>query len=172
MKTTSLLAIAILLLTGWGDAPTYARTSGPTDREVASFVRLVNQHRIARGLPALIWDDRVAAVAREKSRDMRDKEYFSHTWSDGRPTWPRLTAHGVRYAAAGENIAWGQPTGSAVLRSWLHSRGHRKNIEDRAFTHHGVAKVGVYWTHIFIRPRREAPARREDSGRDRTGSRL
>lgn len=154
---TLLLTIAILLLTGGTCAMTPlaspARTGGPTDREVASFVKLVNRHRTAKGLPALIWDDRVAAVAREKSRDMHERDYFGHTWSDGRKSWPRLRARGVSYTAAGENIAWGQPSGSDVLRSWLNSRGHRKNIENGTFTHHGVARVGIYWTHILVRLR-------------------
>ena len=147
------VATLALLLSGVFVASPAARTNGPTDPEVASFVKLVNQYRTHRGLRPLIWDDRVAAIAREKCRDMRDHDSFSHTWSNGRPTWDRLRARGVDFSAAGENIAWGQPTGSAVLQSWLHSRGHRKNIENGAFTHHGVAKVGAYWTHVFVRLR-------------------
>jgi uncharacterized protein YkwD len=149
--TRGSLTISILMLLlacGTGEAAT-----GPADPEVVSFVRLVNAHRVSRGLPALVWDGRAAAVARAHSRDMLDHHYFSHSWSDGGSTWTRLNARGVTYSKAGENIAWGQPTGSAVLRSWLHSPGHRKNIEDRSFTHHGVAKVGTYWTHVFFRPR-------------------
>lgn len=145
------LTIAILMLF---TCQTCEAVSGPTDREVASFVTLVNAHRVSRGLPALIWDNRAAAVARAHSRDMRDHRYFSHSWSDGGSTWDRLKARGVTYSQAGENIAWGQKTGRAVLTSWLNSRGHRENIENRSFTHHGVAKVGPYWTHVFFRPRR------------------
>lgn len=137
---------ALLLACGEGIAS--------TDPEVAQFVTLVNAHRVSRGLPALIWDNRAAAVARAHSRDMRDHRYFSHSWSDGGSTWDRLKARGVTYSQAGENIAWGQKTGRAVLTSWLNSRGHRENIENRSFTHHGVAKVGPYWTHVFFRPRR------------------
>jgi uncharacterized protein YkwD len=114
----------------------------------------MNAHRVARGLPALVWDSRLAAVAEAHSRDMFRRHYFSHTWSDGSSTFERLADKGIAYSAAGENIAWGQPTGSAVLRSWLGSRGHRKNIENRAYTRHGVAKVGPYWTHVFLRPPR------------------
>jgi len=144
------LIVLMVLACGTGHAA--ARTTGPADPEVASFVRLLNAHRISRGLPPLLWDNRVAAVARAHSRDMSHGHYFSHTWSDGRLSWGRLTARGVTYSQAGENIAWGQTTGRAVLESWLHSPGHRKNIENGSFTAHGVGKVGAYWTHIFIRP--------------------
>jgi len=131
-----------------------AATTGPKDPEVATFVTLMNAHRVSRGLPALVWDDRLASIAEAHSRDMLRHHYFSHTWSDGRLTWSRLNARRIAYSRAGENIAMGQETGRAVLDSWLHSPGHRKNIENRSFTRHGVAKVGPYWTHVFIRPAR------------------
>jgi len=134
-----------------------ARTTGPTDPEVASFVKLMNAHRVSIGLAPLVWDRRAAAVAKAHSQDMLDRDYFSHKSPNGRTTWDRLAARGVTYSRAGENIAWGQRTGSAVLRSWLRSRGHRENIEQDSYTHHGVGKVGPYWTHVFIRPR-GAPA--------------
>ncbi len=129
-----------------------ARTTGPTDREVASFVKLMNAHRRSLGLSALIWDSRAAAVAKAHSRDMLHRNYFSHTTPEGRTTWDRLAARGVTYSRAGENIAWGQTTGRAVLEAWLDSPGHRENIERDSYTHHGVGKVGTYWTHVFIRP--------------------
>lgn len=64
---------------------------------------------------------------------------------------PLVWHAGVAYSAAGENIAYGSSTGSAVLTAWLDSSGHRANIENANFTHHGVGKAGTYWTHVFIR---------------------
>ena len=133
--------------------------TGPIDREVASFVRLMNKHRVSRGLPALAWDRGAAVVAQAHSRDMYDRHYFSHTSPEGSSMRERLAERHITYSRAGENIAWGQGTGSAVLTAWLRSRGHRKNIETGSFTHHGVAKVGTYWTHVFIRPRRTSASR-------------
>jgi uncharacterized protein YkwD len=129
-----------------------ARTAGPTDREVASFVKLMNEYRRSLGLSPLIWDSRVAAVAKAHSRDMYERDYFSHTTPEGRTTWDRLAARRVTYSRAGENIAWGQTTGRAVLEAWLNSPHHRENIEREGYTHHGVGRVGTYWTHVFIRP--------------------
>jgi uncharacterized protein YkwD len=136
-----------------------ARTTGPTDPEVVSFVKLMNRHRVALGLSALIWDSRAAAVAQAHSRDMFNRHYFSHTSLDGRSTWDRLAARGITYWQAGENLAWGQGTGSAVLAAWLRSPGHRENIENASFTHHGVGRVGTYWTHVLIRPMKATPLR-------------
>lgn len=137
-----------------------ARAHGPTDPEIASFVKLMNAHRIARGLPALIWDSRVAAVAKSHSQHMVDEDFFSHTTPDGVTTWDRLAARGITYSRAGENIAWGQKTGRAVFKGWIDSPGHRSNIEQESYTHHGVGKVGTRWTHIFVRPRSSARASR------------
>jgi len=165
----TILAVLLLAFGGSGAATPLrvsshtrdsARATGPADPEVAAFVTLMNAHRVSRGLPALVWDRRLADVAEAHSRDMFRRHYFSHTWSDGHSTWDRLAAHGVDYSQAGENIAWGQSTGRAVLMSWLDSPGHRRNIENGSYTHHGVGKVGVYWTHVFIRPIGTSPPNR------------
>jgi uncharacterized protein YkwD len=145
-------------------ADTSKRATGPTDSEVASFIRRVNSYRVSRGLPALVWDRRAAAVAKAHSRDMFDEGYFSHMSPNGRSLRDRLKAGSLDYSRAGENIAWGQTTGREVLSAWLRSKGHRRNIESRDFTHHGVGKVGPYWTHLLLRPMRhrengEDPAR-------------
>jgi uncharacterized protein YkwD len=169
-RCAALTIVAVVLLAcrkgGAATAPSVAShtrapapATGPIDREVVSFVKLMNAHRISMGLSALVWDSRAAAVAQAHSRDMFDRHYFSHTSPDGRSTWDRLAARGVTYSQAGENIAWGQGTGSAALRAWLRSPGHRANIEHSSYTHHGVGKVGTYWTHIFIRPTRAPPLR-------------
>ena len=64
-----------------------------------------------------------------------------------------MTAAGISYQAAAENIAQGYSTGQAVLNGWLGSTGHRENIENGNYTHHGVGYVedGHYWTHVFAR---------------------
>lgn len=131
----------------------------PIDHEIASFIKLMNAHRVSLGLSALVWDSRLAAVAQAHSRAMFDRHYFSHKWPGGGSTWDRLAARGVSYSQAGENIAWGQTTGSATLRAWLRSPGHRANIEHGSYTHHGVGKVGTYWTHVFIRATGPSQAR-------------
>ena len=126
---------------------------GPTDAETVSFVQLMNAHRVSIGLSVLAWDPNVAAVATAHSQDMEDRDFFSHTNPDGESPGDRLTEAGVTYRAWGENIAWGYATGSAVLSAWLASEGHRANIENSYFTHHGVGKVGTIWTHVFLRPK-------------------
>jgi uncharacterized protein YkwD len=84
--------------------------------------------------------------------------FFSHTNPDGLSPFDRLNAAGVDFTAAGENIAYGYPSASAVLSAWLGSSGHRANIENGNYTHHGVGLEGTHWTHVFIRRPVSAPA--------------
>jgi uncharacterized protein YkwD len=41
--------------------------------------------------------------------------------------------------AAGENVAYGYPSGRAVVRAWMHSPGHRANILSRTYRGMGLA---------------------------------
>ncbi len=118
---------------------------------VAEFVTLVNAHRTALGLALLEWDAEVAGVAQAHSEDMVARGFFSHVNPDGDSPFDRLRAAGIAYAAAGENIAYGYPTPATVLEAWLGSDGHRANIENANYTHHGVGLAGTHWTHVFVR---------------------
>lgn len=58
------------------------------------------------------------------------------------------------FHALGENIAYGYPTAAAVMRAWMHSTGHRRNILSRRFTRIGLGLAytdgGVpYWVQNF-----------------------
>ena len=116
---------------------------------------LVNQERAKVGLSALKDNWQLARVARYKSEDMRDKNYFSHTSPTYGSPFDMIKNFGIKYMAAGENIAMGQPTAAAVMKSWMNSPGHKSNILSKNFTELGVgvakSKSGsVYWTQQFI----------------------
>jgi len=135
--------------------PTAPLLGGGTsdDARVQMFVQLVNAYRQSIGLNALIWDQTAADVAFEHSRDMVLRGYFSHDTPEGVTPAERLSAAGIRFSVAGENIAFGYLNADAVLQAWLDSPDHRANIEYPGFTHHGVGRYGTYWTHVFYTPR-------------------
>jgi uncharacterized protein YkwD len=82
---------------------------------------------------------------------MRDRDFFSHSNPDGEEPFDRMSDAGISYAGAAENIASGYASAEAVLNGWLNSSGHRANIENGSYTHHGIGYVeeGNYWTHVF-----------------------
>ncbi|MEA1854806.1 CAP domain-containing protein [Cytobacillus sp. FSL W7-1323] len=49
-----------------------------------------------------------------------------------------LTANGVTYLTAGENIAKGYTSPKAVVQGWMNSEGHRANILNGNFTEIGI----------------------------------
>lgn len=119
-------------------------------------IALVNQERTKRGLPALKANWQLSRVARFKSEDMRDRNYFSHTSPTYGSPFNMMRAFGITYTAAGENIAAGQTSAASVMQSWMNSPGHRQNILSPQFTQIGVGYASGgsyrhYWTQMFIR---------------------
>jgi uncharacterized protein YkwD len=53
--------------------------------------------------------------------------------------------------AVGENIAVGQLTPKEVMKDWMNSPGHRKNILHSEFAEIGIGLFGDYWVQNFGR---------------------
>lgn len=115
-------------------------------------IKLVNVERAKAGLPALKNDWQLARVAEDKSQDMHDKNYFSHTSPTYGSPFTMMKNYGITYKSAGENIAKGQRSAQEVVNAWMNSAGHRANILNKNYTHIGVGYVsdGNYWTQMFI----------------------
>jgi len=113
---------------------------------------LTNAERQKAGLKALQTDGNLMKSARQKSTDMATKGYFSHTSPTYGSPFDQMKANGVTYKSAAENIAMGQRTAAEVVKGWMESPGHRKNILTPGFTHIGIGydKNGNYWTQQFI----------------------
>lgn len=115
-------------------------------------IRLTNIERQKAGLKPLTEDWELSRVARHKSNDMAQNNYFSHTSPTYGSPFNMMKAYGIAYRTAGENIAKGQRTPQQVVNAWMNSSGHRANILNPNFTHIGVGydKNGHYWTQMFI----------------------
>lgn len=118
-------------------------------------ISLTNQERAKYGLKALAHDWELSRVARYKSVDMRDKNYFSHTSPTYGSPFTMMKNFGIAYRSAGENIAAGQTTAAEVVRAWMNSPGHRANILNQGYTRIGVGYAAGgsqrhYWTQMFI----------------------
>ena len=127
------------------------------DNSVLSYesevVRLVNEIRVKNGLNKLTEDWELSRVARYKSQDMKDNNYFSHTSPVYGSPFQMMKNFGISYKSAAENIAKGQSTPQAVVNAWMNSSGHRANILNSSYNRIGVGYVknGNYWTQMFIR---------------------
>ncbi len=117
-------------------------------------IALVNQERKKMGLQPLKRNWEVSRVAWYKSKDMAVNDYFSHNSAVYGSPFDMLSGFKIPYRYAGENIAKGQKTATAVMNAWMNSSGHRANILNKNFNQIGVGfyeKDGVlYWTQMFI----------------------
>lgn len=122
-------------------------------------IKLVNAERSKRGLQTLSANWELCRVARYKSQDMINKNYFSHTSPTYGSPFNMMETFGIKFSAAGENIAMGQRNAAEVMNSWMNSPGHRSNILSPTYTEIGVglAKSSsgrYYWTQMFIKTMR------------------
>jgi uncharacterized protein YkwD len=114
----------------------------------------INQHRRSIGLSDLIMLEQASQKATEHSMDMaKRKTGFGHEGFDTRVKYIAKNTGAV--SAAAENIAYGQLSAKEVVDGWLHSPGHKRNIEGNyTYTGIGLAKDRdgvIYFTQIFIR---------------------
>jgi uncharacterized YkwD family protein/spore coat assembly protein SafA len=118
-------------------------------------LHLVNEERKKAGLRPLEMDWELSRVARMKSQDMAQKNYFSHQSPTYGSPFAMMKQFGISFKQAGENIASGQRTPQEVMDSWMKSPGHRANILKPDYTHIGVGyfrggSYGHMWTQMFI----------------------
>lgn len=112
-------------------------------------VCLVNNERSRRGLRRLSLDRRLSSAARAHTRDMVRRRYFAHVSRSGGDVVDRLNRvgymRGARRWLVGENLAWGggnRSTPRQIMRSWMHSPGHRRNILNPRFRELGIGVLG------------------------------
>lgn len=147
-----LLFFAILL----SSFSLFAQGGGEKEKMEEDILYYVNKHREGIGLPILKMNDDITQAANAHSRDMASKKIpFGHDGFDER--MGRLLKLLKPANAAAENVAEGSKSAKDVVELWLHSSGHRKNIEGNYNTTGiGIATAEdgtLYFTQIFINRR-------------------
>jgi len=99
-------------------------------------------------------DPEILRVARIKSKDMIDNNYFSHNSPIYGTPFQMLKNFRISYKAAGENIA-GNSSVEAAFRDWMNSSGHKANILSDSFNYTGIgivegSKYGKIFTQVFV----------------------
>ena len=159
-------ALAIALLFGISSVFTFAAPSETfawdknsfSSSSAADLVALTNRSRASAGLRALKVDSKLAGVARWRSKDMIERDYFSHSIPGYGKVWDKLRAIGYCYKVGGENIGWNNYPDdiatAAIHKMFMGSAGHRANILGKAWD---VIGIGAYkgptgkkmWTVLF-----------------------
>ncbi len=109
---------------------------------------LLNHQRKLHGRRALEPNRKLARAARKHASDMDERKYFSHTTPGGVSFVDRIMRQDYvdpgEGWTLGENLAWGSyqlATPKSIVRSWMHSPGHRANILNPQFREIGIGVV-------------------------------
>ena len=173
LKITFVFIICVLCITGNAqskerDALSYRSSSSDIDiTQLEKKIHdLINKERAKRGLSVLSWDKSLHKVARKYSKDMVERNFFSHNDPDGSSFYDRYKTEGVecRIRVGGttcigaENIAqdnifssyfykngelfpdWNTEgeIAASVVKLWMNSKGHRANILTPYFKRQGI----------------------------------
>lgn len=110
-------------------------------------VRLTNIEREKVNAEPLTIYEPAMNLAREKSQDMVDNDYFSHADLEGEYLFYDLKEY---TSSLGENIAFAQTTPEEVIEKWLSQPNYRDNILDTDYKYIGVGFVDYVWTQMFL----------------------
>ncbi len=136
-----------------------ASTSGSATYGLSTNERLmynlVNQDRIGNGLSPLTLDMALVNLARMKSQDMYQNNYFSHTSPTYGSAYDMEKKAGLSYTIMGaENIAKA-PTVQYTEQAFMNSPGHRANILNSQHNTIGIGitdtQSGVVVTQLFAK---------------------
>ena len=109
----------------------------------------LNVIRLVLGLDPLRMDPKLCAAARDHSRDMREKNFFSHTSPvDGKRT-PSARASRFGTGASSENIYRGSEKAVMANKAWFESPGHHKNMLRDGASVMGAGRYHQHWTQMF-----------------------
>jgi uncharacterized protein YkwD len=120
--------------------------------EQKQILDLTNIIRGRHQVQPVEWHEKAAEVAYGHSKEMFEKDYFSHTSPVSGDLADRLMNAGVLYSQAGENIAANYIDAPATVEGWLNSEGHRKTMLNEDYTHLGIGVFHKHYTQNFIIP--------------------
>ena len=139
--------------------------------------QLMNGARVNNGMAPVQSHGTLVGLARWRSQDMLNQDYFSHTIAGcGCQVYAYYDSNGLSYVWGGENIGWnsGLADGDspvAVHNQFMNSSGHRANVLNPSWTHGGVGGAAAdnyafqgyvqntrMYTELFMQAAGAAPA--------------
>lgn len=131
-----------------------ARTGSTAWRK--DMLAQVNAIRQQAGVAPVVLCANLTSAAQDYATLMATKNHYGHVGLDGSQPWDRIAATGYKWSGAGENIAGGFDTTTAVMDGWRASPGHYANLVNPAYTHIGLGRAldasstyHSYWVQDF-----------------------
>jgi uncharacterized protein YkwD len=106
---------------------------------------LINNYRTASGLNAIAYEPTLTYIAKFRSQDLMDRNYWSHYTPEGTTVFNLFRENGVQYKIGGENLGQATPAdvGSpeAFMNAWQNSSSHNANMLRVGYNYIGVGMV-------------------------------
>ncbi|KAJ1963794.1 hypothetical protein GGI12_001831 [Dipsacomyces acuminosporus] len=134
-------------------APSPVYTSSPPPPTYSDWhqqmLQQVNAVRAKAGKPPVKLDDRLSKLAQEHSNYQSSIKSMTHADSAG-SLGQRCSQAGIEWSGVAENVAWNYPDVSAVVKGWVESSGHYKNMVGD-YNIVGFGETNKYWTQSFAK---------------------
>lgn len=170
LAATSLMAAALL---AWNADPASGWNQSSAE---ATVWQLTNGARVNNGLRALQQHSTLVSLARWRSKDQIERNYFSHTiLGTNYQIYHWYDLNGLQYSWGGENIGWNNGFSDSdspikIHEGFMNSPGHRANILEPSFTHGGIGAWAAdnvnflgklrsprFYTELFLTAKAAAP---------------
>lgn len=102
-------------------------------------IELTNKERLNAGASILKENAELNQAALSKAVDMFENNYWAHVSPTGTEPWYFVTKSGYKYQHAGENLARDFSNPTDVVKAWMASPTHRKNLLDDKYKDIGIA---------------------------------
>lgn len=153
--------IALSLFISFKTNRTFANNYQETKKSVnydeeRKIFDLVNRERSKKGFGNLIWNSKLAELARSYSEKMARERFFSHFERNGIDVAGR--AKNIKWRLIGENLFMGdgyEKIEQIAVKGWMKSPTHRDNILEGKFNETGIGLARsrdgmIYITQVFI----------------------
>ncbi|CAM1352861.1 CAP domain-containing protein [Tenacibaculum halocynthiae] len=146
----NILLLAVLFFTCSSDKISDINDQANTSLET-EILLLINDHRASLNLKKLETLAVIKTQTNSHTKYMIKKGKISHDNFNQRANYLQTNA---KATSTSENVASGYSSAKSVIKGWLNSTGHRKNIEGN-YTHFNITAAqnnkGIwYYTNIFM----------------------
>jgi len=124
--TTNLCLSIFLLIVGVFLLPNSVALASDITPE--NLIKLTNEERIKHNLSPLSLNDKLKEAATNKATHLLEGQYFAHTSPEGRTFSMWIKEVDYKFVYAGENLAMDFMTAEGVVKAWMKSESHKKNI--------------------------------------------
>ncbi|SES04393.1 Uncharacterized conserved protein YkwD, contains CAP (CSP/antigen 5/PR1) domain [Tranquillimonas rosea] len=156
MRLAHVLSLVVLVGTAGAAVAAPCRAPENAAQIKQAILQYSNAERQARGLPALAPNRELSAAAQAQACHIAQRQSLTHRGPRGSKVSDRARAQGYSFAWIAENIGFGQRSPRAIVKAWMNSAGHRKNLLNAKGSEVGSALVvgadgRPYWAMVLGR---------------------